>query len=95
MSLLLIREYEELLMEESHRRKTSIGTYCQEVNSQGIVVANLLSTSSFICLLLVKRTHDLWKKSQTFNTQVQYTFDVAKTEEIFDSLMKDKFITFP
>ena len=29
------------------------------------------------------------------NTQTQYTFDVAKTEEIFDFLLKGKFITFP
>ena len=28
-----VTEYEELLKEESQRRKTSIGTYCQEVNS--------------------------------------------------------------
>ena len=27
--------------------------------------------------------------------KVQYTFEVAKTEEIFDNLVKEKFITFP
>ena len=27
--------------------------------------------------------------------QVQYTFEVAKAEEIFDFLVKEKFITFP
>ena len=79
-------KYEELPREESQRKKTSMGTYCHEVNYEEITVADLLST----CLLLVKKTHDLWKKSQTFNTQVQYTFNVAKTDEIFDFLIKEK-----
>ena len=72
-----------------------MGTYCQEVNSEEIIVADLPSTDSFIYPLMVKKVPDLWKKSQTSNTQAQYTFDVAKTEEIFYFLMKEKFITFP
>ena len=67
-----------------------MGTYCQEVKSGEIVVVDLLSVGSFICPLLVKKAPDLWKKSQTSNT-----FDVTKTEEIFDFLLKEKFITFP
>ena len=63
------------------------------MNSEEIVVVGLLSTGSLICSLLVKKALDLWKKSQTSNTVVQYTFDVTKTEEIF--LLKEKFITFP
>ena len=90
-----VKKYEELLREESQRRKTSMGTYCQEVNFEEIAIANLPSTGSFICPLLVKKALDLWKKSQTSNTQVEYTFDVAKIEEIFDFLLKEKFITFP
>ena len=72
-----------------------MGTYCHEVNYEEIVVADLLSAYSFTCPLLVKKAPDLYKKSQTFNTRVQYTFDVAKIEEIFDLLLKKKFITFP
>ena len=60
-----------------------MGTYFQKVNFEEIVVVDLLSTGSFICPLLVKKTLNLWKKSQTSNTQVQYTFDATKTEEIF------------
>ena len=90
-----VTEYEELLKEESRWRKTSMGTYYQSVNSEEIAIADLLSTCSFICPLLVKKALDLWKKSHTSNTQVQYTFDAAKTEEIFYFLMKEKFITFP
>ena len=63
-----VTKYEELLREESQRRKTYMGTYCKEVNSEEIAVADLLSMGSFICPLLVKKAPDLWKKSQTSNT---------------------------
>ena len=42
-----------------------------------------------------RKAHDLWKKTQIVGTQVQYIFEVVKTEEIFDFLVKEKFITFP
>ena len=54
-----VTEYEELLKEESQQRKTSMGTYCLEVNSKEITIIDLLSTGSFICPLLVKKTLDL------------------------------------
>ena len=72
-----------------------MGTYCQEVNYKEIAIVDLPSMGSFIFPLLVKKTLDLWKKSQTSNTQEQHTFDVAKTEEIIDFFLKKKFITFP
>ena len=65
-----VTEYEELLREESQWRKTSMGTYCLEVNYKEIAIAKLLSTGSFVCPLLVKKSPDLWKKSQNSNTQV-------------------------
>ena len=89
-----VTEYEELLKEESQRRNTSMGTYCQEVNSKEIAIVDLVSTIPFICPLLVKKALGLWKKSHTSNTQVQYTFDATKIEEIFDFLLKEKFLTF-
>ena len=55
----------------------------------------LSTTGTFTCPLLVEKTPDVWKKAQIVDTQVQYTFEVAKTEEIFDFLVKEKFITFP
>ena len=90
-----VTKYEKSLKEESQKRKTSMGTYCQEVNSEKITVTELLSTGFFIYHLLVKKALDLWKKSHNFNTQVQYNFDATKIEEIFDFLLKNKFITFP
>ena len=55
-------------------------------------VTDLSSTRSFTSHLPVEKTHDLGKKLQASNAQVQYIFDVAKTKEI---LVKEKFITFP
>ena len=70
-----------------------MGTDYQEVN-QEVAVADLITTRTFTYPLLVEKTPDLWKKAQIIGTQVQYTFDVAKTEEIFNFLVKEKFITF-
>ena len=69
-------------------------TYCQEVN-QKVVVADLSNTRTITRPLLVEKTPDLWKKTQIVGTLVQYTFEVVKTEEIFDFLVKEKLITFP
>ena len=43
-----VTEYEELLKEESYRRKKSMGTYCQEVN-QEVVMVDLSTIGTFIC----------------------------------------------
>ena len=47
-----------------------MGTYCHEVNNKEVAVADLLTIGSFICLLMVKKTPNLWKKSQASSTQV-------------------------
>ena len=71
-----------------------MGTYFQEVN-QEVAVEDLSTTGTFPCHLLVEKVPNVCKKTQIIDTQVQYTFEVAKTEEIFDFLVKEKFITFP
>ena len=58
-------------------------------------MVDLSATRTFTYPLLVEKTLDVWKKAQIVDIQVQYTFEVAKTEEIFDFLVKEKFITFP
>ena len=65
-----------------------MGTYCQEV-----AVTDLSTTRTFTCPLLVEKAPDLWKKTQIVGTQIHYTFEVAKTEEIFYFRVKEKFIT--
>ena len=89
-----VTEYEELLKKESYWRKKSMGTYCQEVN-QEVAGVDIYTTRTFTCPLLVENTLDVLNKEQIVDTQVKYTFEVAKTEEIFDFLVKEKFITFP
>ena len=71
-----------------------MGTYCQEVN-QEVAVVDLYATRTFTCSLLVEKTLDVWKKAQIVDTHIQYTFAVVKIEEMFDFLVKQKFITFP
>ena len=46
-----------------------MGTYCQEVN-QEVVVIDLSTTGTFTYPLLVEKTLDLWKKTQIVGTQV-------------------------
>ena len=58
-------------------------------------MADLSTTGTFTCPLSVEKAPNLWKNAQIVGTQVQYTFEVEKTEEIFDFLVKEKFITFP
>ena len=48
-------------------------------------MADLSATGTFTCPLLVEKTPNVWNKAQIVDTQVQYTFEVAKIEEIFDS----------
>ena len=64
-----VTEYKELLKEKSCWRKKSMGTYCQEVN-QEVAVADLSTTRTFTCPLLVEKAPDLWKKAQVVGTQV-------------------------
>ena len=56
--------------------------------NQEVVVAYLLAIGTFTCHLLVEKTPNVWKKGKIVDTRVQYTFEVAKTEEIFDFLIK-------
>ena len=42
-----------------NEERTSMGTYCHEVNYEKIAVADLLYTCSFIFPLLVKKAPDL------------------------------------
>ena len=58
-------------------------------------MADLSTTETFTCPLLVEKAPNLWRKAQIIGTQLQDTLDVAKTKEIFDYLVKEKFITFP
>ena len=57
-----VTEYEELLKEESYRRKKSMGTYCQEVN-QEVAMTDLSAIGTFTYPLLVEKIPNVWKKA--------------------------------
>ena len=90
-----VSEYEELLREEIQRRKATMGSYYQEVETSDITVAQLYSLKTYVCPMLVRKNPYIWKKAHASNVQTQYTFEVAKTKEIFDFLLKEKCITIP
>ena len=58
-------------------------------------MADLSTIGTFTCPLSVEKLPDLWNKVQIVGTHVQYTFEVLKTNELFDFLVKEKFISFP
>ena len=88
-------EYEELFRKENHRRQVAIWTYYQEVHNHEVAIADLTTQGSYVYPMLLRKTPDLWKKTHATSAQPQYTFEVSKTEKIFDFLVKEKFITFP
>ena len=90
-----VSEYGEFLREENQRKKASMGTYFQEVSNTEVATTELTNTGSCVCPLLEKKAPKAWKKSQGSNPQVHYTFEVSKTEQIFDFLLKEKFIKLP
>ncbi|XP_073033796.1 uncharacterized protein [Primulina eburnea] len=89
-----VAEYEELLREESYKKKTAMGSYYQEV--EDVSLADIRSADSCTVSLLKKKPAEPEKKnSSQLPKDMQYTFDVSKTDEVFDFLVKEKFITFP
>ena len=45
-----------------------MGSYCQEVDTQEIVVADLNSFGSYVCPLLIKKAPEAWKKTSNSGT---------------------------
>ena len=90
-----VSEYKEFLREENQRKKASMGTYFQEMSNNKVATTDLTNTRSCVCLLLEKKTLKAWQKSQTSNPQMQYIFEVSKIEQIFDFLLKEKFLKLP
>ena len=62
-----VTEYEELLNEESYRRKKSMGTNYQEV-IQEVAVVDLSTIGTFTSILLVEKAPKFWKKAEIFGT---------------------------
>ncbi|XP_075473900.1 uncharacterized protein LOC142504945 [Primulina tabacum] len=89
-----VAEYEELLREESYKKKTAMESYYQEV--EDVALEDIRSAGSCTVPLLKKKPAEPEKKnSSQIPKDMQYTFDVSKIMEVFDFLVKEKFITFP
>lgn len=89
-----VAEYEELLREESYKKKTTMGTYYQDVEE--IALAEIRSNGSCIVPLLKKIPAETERKNTVQPPKdMQYTFGISKADNIFDYLVKEKFITFP
>ena len=82
-------------MRRKSKKENIIGTYFQEVSNTEVVVADLVVIGSCVCPLLEKKAPEGWKEPQGSNSQNQYTFEVSKTEQIFDFLLKENFIKLP
>lgn len=76
----MVVEYKELLKEESYKNKNIMASYYQEV--EGVVLVQLRYTDSCVCPLLKKKPVQPERKKNHHN--VHYTFDVAKTDDIFN-----------
>ncbi|XP_073017837.1 uncharacterized protein [Primulina eburnea] len=59
-----------------------------------IALANVANSRSRIVPLLKRKSEEVSKKNIP-PVQTPYTFDASKKEEIFDHLVREKFITFP
>ncbi|XP_073017956.1 uncharacterized protein [Primulina eburnea] len=80
-----VGEYEELLTEESAKKKTTVSSYYHEVEE--IALAEIRSNGSCIVPLLKRKSTESDRKSTTQPPKdMQYTFDVSKTDDIFDFL---------
>ncbi|XP_075479341.1 uncharacterized protein LOC142520224 [Primulina tabacum] len=88
-----VAQYEELFREESYKKRTAMVSYYQEV--EDVVFAEIQSAGSCTVPLIKKKSAEPEKQNNSQLPQdMQYTIDVSKTEEVFDFLVKGKFITF-
>ena len=51
-----VTEYNKLVRKDNKKRKVSIGTYFSDVSSIEVIVADLATTSSYICPLLERKS---------------------------------------
>ncbi|XP_073122016.1 uncharacterized protein [Henckelia pumila] len=82
-------EYEDLLQEESRRKKTTVGYYYQD--AEDVALAVVSKSGSFVCPLLKRKAGEPVKSGSSLiqgQNTMKYTFYVSKTEEIFEFLVK-------
>ncbi|KAF7154259.1 hypothetical protein RHSIM_Rhsim01G0036900 [Rhododendron simsii] len=92
-------QFEAILQEEKQLKNSSLGTYYQDVEGDiEIDVAQVIGKSPIICDTLVKTEKPMNMPSSQPNRRRgqanyrQYSFDLAQADQIFDELIKQKFI---
>jgi hypothetical protein len=79
--------FEGLLKEENQRKNSSYGTYYQDPNYK-IDLAEYVGRGPFICDVLHKKQIQAKKSNKPVSPLKAYSFDIEKTDEIFDILYK-------
>ena len=94
------RLHEAILREGEALKYTSLGTYYQDVEGNvEIDVAQIIGKTPLICDTLTKVEKPMSMPSSQPNQKSnqanyrQYSFDLAKADQIFDELLKQKFLT--
>ncbi|KAF7124306.1 hypothetical protein RHSIM_Rhsim12G0055600 [Rhododendron simsii] len=92
-------KFEAILQEEEQLKNSSLGTYYQDVEGDmEIDVAQVIGKTPIICDTLVKTEKPMNMPSSQPNRRGgqanyrQYSFDLTQTDQIFDELLKQKFI---
>ncbi|GKV00673.1 hypothetical protein SLEP1_g13330 [Rubroshorea leprosula] len=83
--------YENLLREDTQRKSASHGTYYGDANFD-LDVVEVVANKLVVCSDLVKVVQQTVKTIKRYVEEAgkQYTFDISKTNEIFDHLKKNK-----
>ncbi|GKV06877.1 hypothetical protein SLEP1_g18697 [Rubroshorea leprosula] len=88
-----VARYENLLREDTQRKSTSHGTYYGDANFD-LNVAEVVADKPVVCPDLVKVAQQTNKTVKRYVGEAgkQYTFDISKTNKIFDHLKKSGLI---
>ncbi|GLU07026.1 hypothetical protein SLE2022_240060 [Rubroshorea leprosula] len=91
-----VARYENLLKEDTQRKSASHGTYYGDANFD-LDVAEVVADNPVVCPDLVKVAQQTDKTVKRYVGEAgkQYTFDISKTNEIFDHLKKSGLIKLP
>ncbi|GKV39528.1 hypothetical protein SLEP1_g47286 [Rubroshorea leprosula] len=91
-----VARYENLLREDTQRKSASHETYYGDANFD-LDVAEVVADKPVVCPDLVKVVQQTDKTVKRYVGEAgkQYTFDISKTNEIFDHLKKSGLIKLP
>ena len=89
-----VSKYESILDEDFTRANSSLGTYYRD-QSYDIEAAEIVEHEPVFCDNLVRKESTHAQKFKNKEINKVYSFDISKADEIFDHLLKKKFIKLP